>query len=482
MTITAAFIVAVMAYSQDPFTHDPSFYTTITTPVSGLGPNISSILPLEDSSLIISGDFRFIGDPNQNRRGARLFPNGARDPDFPYNTSMNGKISRWNDRYLCGMKRFFFDGTADPDFLPLYMNPEFSPMQEYDHHMFGDGSLVIGGYHMLLDTAHGFTGPHNFIWFTNTGHLDTTKVHRSGNGSISMIKHLPDGKFICSGFTTMQDGIPVSKVFRMNSDGSVDTTFNAPINWGRAWSCTPLADGKMIVSGFFKLNDAPDDTLHILRLMPSGEIDPTFNNDLEIYWPFAGQFLPLLHTRLESGAIVLHGSFTLVEGEPRGGIAILNETGYLSDYAFTEEGCGTFTFNDFPYGATQGMVEGYDGMWYIYGSYIGYDGNGQQRFVTRLYPPDLSIGLQELKGEKPAIIIYPNPATDHIKIDLGSLINFGDHFIQITDIYGRSALHIRCPNRTQILDVDITSLPSGIYTVQLTAADVILGSAKLALK
>jgi hypothetical protein len=135
--VTATLAVAVTAFAQEPFTHDPSFHTTITNPVSSGGPNISSILPLEDGSLIISGDFRFIGDPDQNRRGARLFTDGSYDPVFPYNPSMNGKISRWNNSFFCGMRRLFFDGTPDPDFMALFYNsPLFEVVQVGDHHIF----------------------------------------------------------------------------------------------------------------------------------------------------------------------------------------------------------------------------------------------------------------------------------------------------------------------------------------------------------
>jgi hypothetical protein len=46
--------------------------------------------------------------------------------------------------------------------------------------VYPDGSILMSGLHSLYDTARGFVGLYNLIWFTNTGHLDTTKTHRTG--------------------------------------------------------------------------------------------------------------------------------------------------------------------------------------------------------------------------------------------------------------------------------------------------------------
>jgi uncharacterized delta-60 repeat protein len=470
--VTATLAVAVTAFAQEPFSHDPTFSTTITYPISGGGPNVSSLLPLEDGSVLISGKFRFPGDPGQDRLGSRLLTNGVMDPDFPYSMATGGKMIRWQDRFYAvaghTIYRSFFDGSLDATFISMNSNPEFESVQYGDYHVFSDGSLVYGGVHDLYDNDLGYYVPHNFIWFTNTGHLDTTKVHRSGSGAIYLIKQMPDGKFICSGPVVEQEGHPVGRVFRLNADGSLDQTFNAPVIWGEAKTCTPLADGRMLVSGLFKLESAPNDTIHFIRLMPDGQVDPTFNTGLEVWKPTYGQFTFLMHTRLPNGMIVAHGAFRKIEGQDRGGMALLDQDGNLLDYYFTGPGVGTFNFQNFTYGSVQGLVEGYDGMWYIHGSYMGFDGNGQQRFVTRLYPPDLTIGLGEVKEEdRPVLVVHPNPAAAWLSVELPFTHASADRWLEVQDVLGRPIIRQRLGIGQRQLVLDTQHLLPGMYLVVL---------------
>jgi hypothetical protein len=293
-------------------------------------------------------------------------------------------------------------------------------------------------------------------------------VHRSGSGAIYLIKQMPDGKFICSGPVVEQEGHPVGRVFRLNADGSLDQTFNAPVIWGEAKTCTPLADGRMLVSGLFKLESAPNDTIHFIRLMPDGQVDPTFNTGLEVWKPTYGQFTFLMHTRLPNGMIVAHGAFRKIEGQDRGGMALLDQDGNLLDYYFTGPGVGTFNFQNFTYGSVQGLVEGYDGMWYIHGSYMGFDGNGQQRFVTRLYPPDLTIGLGEVKeDDRPVLAVHPNPANAWLSVELPLTHASADRWLEVQDVLGRPIIRQRLGIGQRQLVLDTQHLLPGMYLVVL---------------
>lgn len=72
------------------------------------------------------------------------------------------------------------------------------------------------------------------IWFSNTGYLDTTTIHRRGNGALLRFKELPNGQFIGAGNITEWEGEQVDWLFRMNSDGSPDTTFRTGVSVGSA--------------------------------------------------------------------------------------------------------------------------------------------------------------------------------------------------------------------------------------------------------
>ena len=132
-------------------------------------------------------------------------------------------------------------------------------LQVGDYHIFPDGRVLVGGTHTLLDTARGFVGNYDLIWFSNTGYLDTTRIHRRGNGEMNRFHPLPNGQFIGSCTCTEMEGVPVGRVFRFNADGSTDPTFQSGVFIGTAIGYLPL---QMVVAmlGDFQRIQAPDDT------------------------------------------------------------------------------------------------------------------------------------------------------------------------------------------------------------------------------
>ena len=130
------------------------------------------------------------------------------------------------------------------------------------------------GPHYLLDSIHGYVGLYGLIWFTAQGYLDSTRVHRTANGAIFNLFPLPDGKFLCSGYTTVFEGHALpSTAFRVMPDGALDTTFQAPAGYVNVKSVYALADGKLLIGG-----DPPIWTTGTPSTrMPDGTVDPTFH-------------------------------------------------------------------------------------------------------------------------------------------------------------------------------------------------------------
>src|SRR5690606_15029745 len=121
------------------------------------------------------------------------------------------------------------------------------------------------GNHQLSDSIRGFGGFYNLIWFSNEGYLDTTRIHRQANGTMWDCTALPEGKFICSCSCTTYDGQPVSRVFRIHEDGSLDTTFTTDIYAGSIREYHNYADGRVLIGGNFRKASDPQDTLHLVR-------------------------------------------------------------------------------------------------------------------------------------------------------------------------------------------------------------------------
>jgi hypothetical protein len=172
---------------QSPFDLDPAFRTEIDLRY------VSSIVPLMDGRVVISGALHFPEDPWNEYSLARLFANGIRDASFYTSGLGGGVIVPWNSKYyvegIQSVRRVLLDGTNDTSFaMGVGSIPYFSSLQGGDYHVFTDGRVLMSGYHTLDDTARGFVGGYNLIWFTNTGYLDTTRIHRWTDGVVYEIE------------------------------------------------------------------------------------------------------------------------------------------------------------------------------------------------------------------------------------------------------------------------------------------------------
>ncbi|MBL7964927.1 MAG: hypothetical protein JNM31_13910, partial [Flavobacteriales bacterium] len=213
-----ATIAAMKGAAQQPFDLDTSFSANISVWY------VTSILPLADGKVIISGQVKFPGDLDF-RSGARLNTNGTRDPSFPEVAYMGGKITEWNGRYYTGngigLRRSWLSGSLDLSF-DMVNSPYHSNVQGGDYHVYPDGRILMSGLHQLSDSIRGYMGYHCLVWFSNTGYLDTTAHHRTCAGSLDFFTELPNGKFIGSGSTGIWDGQAASNIIRFHADGALD--------------------------------------------------------------------------------------------------------------------------------------------------------------------------------------------------------------------------------------------------------------------
>ncbi len=456
--------------AQQPFDLDPTFRATFNDWY------VSSIYPQPDGKVIISGQVSFPGaEPFEYAGLARLNANGSWDPSFAHSQLGRGKITPWSDRmYVMGNlapRRIMLDGSNDLTFvMGAFQIPYFLPLQGGDYHVYPDGRILMSGVHQLNYPAGGYVGFYNLIWFTNTGYLDTTKVHRSGDGVIYRFKELPDGKFICSGPMSQFDGHATSNIFRVHADGALDTSFYTGTNWGKAGAYLPLPDGRCYVAGTHHRADTPD-TLQVVRLMPNGSLDPTFNNTLRfgisspLTNPWNIGFIESIQS-LDAGRLIVTGFFRDVDGEPRNSICVIDTSGQLLEDHFVDEGCGTYTYQGFTDASIVGLRMMADSMCYIWGSYHGYDdgttSDPDQRFVTRLYGPDFSTGLRE-PATATIAGLYPNPTSSTATLQLETLPRSAT--LVVRDAMGRELQRRRISDHYTTLDLHATG--SGVYTVEV---------------
>jgi uncharacterized delta-60 repeat protein len=475
VAVIAALVGAIgFAKAQQPLSLDLSFRAQFDDW------QVTSILPLEDGDVIISGQIKFAGD-EYFRSGARLNNDGSRALGFAEVTYMGGKLTQWEDKVYAqnaiGVRRLYTDGSLDETFN-MVNAPYFLALQGGDYHVYPDGRILMSGVHQVNYPDSNWVGFYNLIWFSSEGYLDTTRAPRMGDGVIYRFKELPDGKFICTGPMSQYDGHPTSAIFRVHADGRLDTTFITGVTWGQAACFLPLDDGRCYAGGLFRINGISD-TLNLVRFLPDGSLDPTFNNGHAFIAPppITSMFVRGVVagiTPLDAGRLVVTGTFRNVDGIQRGSICLIDTAGQLLDDHFSAGGCGPHTYQGFTDAAIQDIIIT-DSVCYIWGDYHGYnDGTTNdplQRFVTRLYGPDFSTRVMENADVVTTTLsILPNPAWSSTAITLGGTPTEFLGALVLRDLTGRSLAKqvVKGPGTEWVMDVG--SIPSGTYLITLLDA------------
>jgi len=197
----------------------------------------------------------------------------------------------------------FLGGSNTLNSIALQNDGKIIASGEYDFGTNGTNCFLTVRYNAdgSIDTTF------NSIW---EGVIFTTFGARSGAHTNAVQQ---DGKILVAGFTadsaTNQADFDIM-VVRYNSNGSLDTTFNGTgivtidtSNHGIVRNIQLQPDGKIILAGSF------EGLGNIMRLMPDGSIDTTFNGA-----GYTGSIQTNVYTHLkllENGKILFGTGFTL---------------------------------------------------------------------------------------------------------------------------------------------------------------------------
>ena len=189
-----------------------------------------------------------------------------------------------------------------------------------------DGKVIVVGDFTTYNTT-----TTNFICRLNTdGTLDTSFNIGSGFDSGPQdLEIQPDGKILVVGFFTSYNGTPVNRICRLNTDGTLDGTFVIGSGFNNSVSSVKVQpDGNILVGGNFSTyNGTPVN--RICRLSTSGTFDGTFN-----VGSGPGNNVQTINIQ-STGKILIGGVFTLYNGVVVNRICRLNPNGTLD----TSFGC-----------------------------------------------------------------------------------------------------------------------------------------------
>jgi hypothetical protein len=354
----------------------------------------------------------------------------------------------------------------------------FTSLQGGDYHVYPDGRVLMSGAHVLSDSIRGFEGLYSLIWFSNEGYLDTTRTHRLCNGVIYAIEEQPDGKFLCTGTMTTYEGQPVSRVFRVEADGTLDPSFTAEVQpLGAAQSYFVLQDGRIMIGGSLRLLDSPQ-VRSLIRLHSDGSLDESFNL-LNIEATFTPSQIPNISAifELSPDRYIITGLFDKINGLDRGGIAMIDSSGALVEDVFDGMGCGAYDFVTSSltttYKSIAGIVPSNDGGYFIYGAYHGYDdgttNDTTQRMVSKLY--GLSVGVEgSPEGSVGVLRIQPNPTPGRITVSFPDPLQ-RDTYYSVIDATGRLLYQRPLPAGGTEEDIDLSRFGPGTYILRITDPD-----------
>lgn len=214
---------------------------------------------------------------------------------------------------------FFLSGFAQPGSLDMYFNTSLAlnPLV-FSTAVQPDGKVIVcGSFTNFIATP----VPHIARINTN-GTLDTSFDPGTGpNDQVYTVALQPDGKIVIGGAFTSYNGVTRNRIARLNSDGSLDPTFSSDLNnWVTSVEFQP--DGKILTTGFFTTCNGITRN-RIARLTTSGLLDFTFI-------PGTGANSYTTDCALQAdGKIILTGDFTSYNGTARNRVVRINADGSL---------------------------------------------------------------------------------------------------------------------------------------------------------
>lgn len=189
--------------------------------------------------------------------------------------------------FLCSNAQISSD--SDPSFDNKDYSPNISTLFTKQFALQPDGKLIVAGNscaYKLYNNKYEVTGK-NIMRLNKDLSIDNSFNVGSGFSTApGDIVVQPNGKILaCGGFTTYNDKA-VKKIIRLNSDGTIDDTFNLNEGGFNSFSVTNIRsiklqpDGKMIVTGTFFITIYQTFTAqNIMRLNADGSVDKTFRTN-----------------------------------------------------------------------------------------------------------------------------------------------------------------------------------------------------------
>jgi uncharacterized delta-60 repeat protein len=276
---------------------------------------------------------------------SRLNTDGTKDDDFDSRAGLNSQpfavTAQSDDKVIyignfnnIGQRivRMNTSGSIDTTFNAgnggLNSTPTFVTTQP------SDGKILVGGNF----TNYSGSTANRLVRINTNGTIDTSFVTGTGFNdsgttlgfiSVQTISVQSDDKIIVGGNFTSYSGSSINRIIRLNTSGSIDTSFNIGTGFnGVVYTTAIQSDDKIIAGGDFGLYSGSA-TTRIARLNTDGTRDTTFNVG-------AGANNTVNTIAIQSdGKVVVGGIFTSYSGSAVNRLIRINTDG-TQDTAFRD--------------------------------------------------------------------------------------------------------------------------------------------------
>jgi len=384
------------------FNTDGSIDSAFTPAFTRFG-TVNAITQQADGKVLVGGQFQ---KANGNFAGniARFNADGTFDNTFatgtgtapdPLNFSnqvnaiavqadgkilVGGRFGTFNGSTQRVLVRLNANGSVDTTFnLSGDVNLDLIPLVE-EISVLPDGKILVGGALRKIATGQA----RGFLQLNSDGSVDET-FNGGGiglNSTVYRILRQTDGKYIVVGQFTTHNGVSRPRIARINADGTLDASFTVGTGANSTvFDAALQQDGKIVIAGAFTSYNGSAAN-RIARINTDGTFDSSFNSGTG-----ANSTVNSL-TILANGKILIGGLFTTFNDAANNRLARLNANGSLDATFNSALDANTSSF-------VRRVAVQRDGKPLIGGTFVSYSGNPRNS-LARLFTPEIGGGEQPL--------------------------------------------------------------------------------------
>ncbi|MEN2436722.1 T9SS type A sorting domain-containing protein [Weeksellaceae bacterium A-14] len=403
---------------------------------------------IQSDNKIVIGSDAYIGQSIPIKAIARLNSNGSLDTNFNAPNIFNnfsifsiaeqsdGKIivGGWDNN--SGTKHYISrlnaDGSIDSSFnIGTGANDIVRSVVIQT-----DGKIIVAGDFTFFNGQFA----KYIIRLNSDGSIDNSFIPLSGpNNKIASSTILQNGKIIIQGIFSSYDNITRNNIARLNTDGTIDTTFNPAItsNDFVHSNVVEANNGDLLFGAYFSFNGTSKQ--RIVRIKIDGALETNFNLDNETDSPIYSISLQ------NDQKILIGGDFNHCNGLSRKSLARLNSDGSLDNYFNVGTGANS---------TVSSIITTNDDFAFISGGFSNYN----EINIFRIAKIFTNENLNVVNFENSKCEIYPNPVRDRMFITED---NFSSY--EIYNLVGQKVFSGKIKDKS----IDTYNLMKGIYILNL---------------